>query len=446
VNVDANGNFSFTTALALNGTADGAHTVRFVARDRAGNTSTAATFTFTLATAITQPAFDLDAASDTFNGGVAGNHRTGADTVTLEGRTDANAMVELVGTGRTTTADDRGRFSFDNVTLAVGVNEFTVRATDDQSNSNQFTRVIVRNSDVTVADPVEDFDVATNAQATILNLPGIFSDADVNSAVRLSTPAGDIDLELFDQQTPETVKNYLRYIDAGRYDSTIFHRSVSNFVIQGGGFTFSRNATGAFLNPVQTFGNLQNEPGISNQRGTVAMAKLGGDPNSATSQFFFNLADNSRGGPALDSQNGGFTAFGQLRGNSQAVVDALAAIPTQNRATNAATSAFGEIPLQNYPAPPGGDFPSDTFSSNYAFLTSASVTRRVDTRNGDALAFEVVGNTNTALVNAQITGGKLTLNYTAGMNGSSTITLRARDVEGRTVETSFTVRVVRPGA
>ena len=97
------------------------------------------------------------------------------------------------------------------------------------------------------------------------------------------------------------------------------------------------------------------------------MAKLGGNPNSATSQFFFNLVDNSRGSPQLDTQNGGFTAFGQIR-DGVPVVTALAAIPTQDRSDSngdgVPDNAFGAIPLQNYPQPPAGNFPTDTTLAN----------------------------------------------------------------------------------
>lgn len=84
-----------------------------------------------------------------------------------------------------------------------------------------------------------------------------------------------------------------------------------------------------------------NEFGRSNLRGTIAMAKLGNDPNSATSQWFFNLADNSNN---LDNQNGGFTVFGEVVDNGMAVVDAIAALPVYY-----ADSVFSELPLRNYP-------------------------------------------------------------------------------------------------
>jgi peptidyl-prolyl cis-trans isomerase A (cyclophilin A) len=97
------------------------------------------------------------------------------------------------------------------------------------------------------------------------------------------------------------------------------------------------------LTSVATSPAVINEPKLSNVRGTIAMAKLGGQPNSATSQWFINLANNSAGGAALDTQNKGFTVFGQVLGDGMQVVDAIAAVSRFNLG-GAATS----IPLRNY--------------------------------------------------------------------------------------------------
>ncbi len=160
-----------------------------------------------------------------------------------------------------------------------------------------------------------------------------------NSVVRFSSNVGEIDMELFDREKPLTVANFLSYVNAGRYNQSFIHRSVPGFVIQGGGFGLN----GASVLPVTTNAAVQNEPGISNLRGTVAMAKLGGDPNSATSQWFINLEDNAEN---LDAQNGGFTVFGRVVGNGMAVADRIAAFATYN-ATAKLGAAFGNLPLQS---------------------------------------------------------------------------------------------------
>jgi ELWxxDGT repeat protein/VCBS repeat-containing protein len=163
-----------------------------------------------------------------------------------------------------------------------------------------------------------------------------------NPVVSINTNLGPIVMELFEQQTPITVANFLDYINDNDYINSFFHRAAESqgeeFVIQGGGFktnstTFS--STAQFTN-VPTEGQIQNEPGISNVRGTVAMAKLGGQPNSATSQFFVNLGDNS----TLDSQaSGAFTVFGQVL--DMTTSDAIAALPrnTSN------PQPYNELPL-----------------------------------------------------------------------------------------------------
>ncbi len=143
------------------------------------------------------------------------------------------------------------------------------------------------------------------------------------TTVRVITSLGDFSIELFDDVTPATVANFLNYVNSGRFNGTVIHRSVSNFVVQGGAFSLNEALTG-FVS-VPTDAAVQNEFNVSNTRGTVAMAKLAGDPNSATSSWFVNLGDNSAN---LDNQNGGFTAFGRVIGDGMTVVDAIAALQT----------------------------------------------------------------------------------------------------------------------
>jgi len=163
--------------------------------------------------------------------------------------------------------------------------------------------------------------------------------AEVRSVVRLSSNLGEFDVGLYDSRTPKTVANFLGYVDRGDYSNTILHRSVPGFIVQGGGFSLNEN----FVDDVPQRAPVANEPGISNLRGTVAMAKLGGNPNSATNQWFINLGNNSAN---LDKQNGGFTVFGRVLGNGMSVADAIAALKIYN-ASGALGGAFGEMPLLN---------------------------------------------------------------------------------------------------
>jgi peptidyl-prolyl cis-trans isomerase A (cyclophilin A) len=155
--------------------------------------------------------------------------------------------------------------------------------------------------------------------------------------VQFQTVLGTFEVNLYDQTTPATVANFLDYVNAGDYDNAVFHRVVNGFVAQGGGFTYQGSVT---LAPIVENAPVVNEPEFSNVRGTIAMAKVSGNANSATSQWFINLADNSAN---LDAQNGGFTVFGQVVGNGMDVIDAINALPTF-----AFSSPFGEIPLRDY--------------------------------------------------------------------------------------------------
>ncbi len=115
--------------------------------------------------------------------------------------------------------------------------------------------------------------------------------------------------------TPITSNNFIEYVSDGSYDNTLIHRVVSDFVIQGGGYTWPSlpsNESGGYPVKIKSKGEIINEPVNSNLMGTIAMAKIAGQPNSATSEWFINLSDNE----GLDSQNEGFSVFGHLLGDS----------------------------------------------------------------------------------------------------------------------------------
>jgi peptidyl-prolyl cis-trans isomerase A (cyclophilin A) len=139
--------------------------------------------------------------------------------------------------------------------------------------------------------------------------------ARAGTVVQVTTTIGNFNVELYDQDKPLTVSNFLAYVRAGRYTNMFLHRAVTNFVIQGGGYWVTNKGTAnAKVLAIPTSSSIKNEfkTGAfrSNVYGTIAMAKTG-DPDSATSQFFINLADNSS---SLDSTNnsGGFTVFGAV--------------------------------------------------------------------------------------------------------------------------------------
>ncbi len=183
----------------------------------------------------------------------------------------------------------------------------------------------------------------------------------VRMDVQIGSSNYDIDFELFDTITPNTVQNFMNYVDVTlvnpRYDGSFFHRSVPGFIIQGGGFTYdplfgafeydsvSQAFTGG-LQKISADASLVNEfpgSGLSNVRGTIAMAKLAGNPDSATSEWFVNLTDNSAN---LDVQNEGFTVFGRVLDDGMAIFDLIEAISISD--LSAIYSAMGTIPLDNY--------------------------------------------------------------------------------------------------
>ena len=148
-------------------------------------------------------------------------------------------------------------------------------------------------------------------------------ETEMGTKVKLETSMGDIVVELDAEAAPVTVKNFLRYVEEGFYDGTIFHRVISGFMIQGGMYTAdmsSRNTHEAIVNEAAN--------GLKNARGTIAMARTN-NPNSAKSQFFINHKDNdflNYAGPAQP----GYAVFGRVI-EGMDVVDGIAAVKTAVR-------------------------------------------------------------------------------------------------------------------
>ena len=157
---------------------------------------------------------------------------------------------------------------------------------------------------------------------------------DDNPSVILITTMGEIVIELDSNKAPGSVENFLEYVDSGFYDGTIFHRVIDRFMIQGGGFTedMTQKKTRAAI------GN-EADNGLSNVRGSVAMARRG-DPHSASAQFFINMVDND----ALDhkdktAQGWGYTVFGRVV-EGMDVVDEIAGVKTSSK------GSFRDVPSQ----------------------------------------------------------------------------------------------------
>ncbi len=149
--------------------------------------------------------------------------------------------------------------------------------------------------------------------------------------IRFETNLGNFSIELFEKEAPESVANFLRYIEEGFFDGTIFHRIVPGFVIQGGGFTED-------MTQKKTKPPIKNEAdnGLKNKRGTLSMARTN-DINSATSQFFVNLKDND----FLDHSRGnfGYAVFAKVI-EGMDVVDKIAAVETGRK------RGFDDVPVE----------------------------------------------------------------------------------------------------
>jgi peptidyl-prolyl cis-trans isomerase A (cyclophilin A) len=299
-----------------------------------------------------------------------------------------------------------------------------------------------------VVKPISDL-VIRNAQNTAVNLLNNFDDPFTTGLVarfelfNTSLGGGVTNVVLFDQPgagAPLTVQNFQNYVSRGAYRNSIIHRSVPGFVVQGGGFTVDgldevleqtpRSGADA-VDVISKDAPVRNEfsANRSNLRGTIAMAKVGNNPNSATSEWFFNLANNSRN---LDNQNGGFTVFGQVRGRGDLnVIDAIASLPVFGATSFFGQSAFTDLPL-SVANPSSPTLSGDENLVRYRNITVSRV---------NELQFRVVNNSNPKLVSAVVRNNQLRLNYRPERVGIAAITIRATNLLGDTIQDTFSVTV-----
>ncbi len=158
---------------------------------------------------------------------------------------------------------------------------------------------------------------------------------DANPRIVMETDKGNITLELYPDKAPETVANFLRAVDEGYYDDTIFHRVIKGFMIQGGDLDEAMDEKDWDHEPIKN----EAACGISNERGTVAMARTM-DPHSATTQFFVNTVDNARLDHSAPTPYGfGYCAFGKVT-EGMDVVDAIEGVETASRRMH------GDVPVE----------------------------------------------------------------------------------------------------
>jgi peptidyl-prolyl cis-trans isomerase A (cyclophilin A) len=292
--------------------------------------------------------------------------------------------------------------------------------------------------------------LASTTASQNIDLAGFFSAPDITtSEVTLNISAGGktsaLHVELFDSVAPQTVANFLDYVHSGSYSNTIFHR-LTNLaadglgVLQGGGAVLKTGPT--TLMPIAiTNPGVTNEFSSSNVTGTIAMAQTAGNQNSATDQFFFNLADNSA---SLDGQQ--FTVFGKVVSSAdQQVLDTLAKTPVHDESGTAFATGntvpgvgFSELPLNpSTYATNDANFPSNTTAANYIVVNSVALTRQ-----NEALTYSVTNNTHPEVASATLVANTSELlKVQAVTAGTTVITVTATDQFGSSTSTTFTVTV-----
>jgi peptidyl-prolyl cis-trans isomerase B (cyclophilin B) len=176
--------------------------------------------------------------------------------------------------------------------------------------------------------------IALGALTTGFFAAGMVLAQGTNPVVLMDTSMGKIKIELFQDKAPITVKNFLQYVDDKHYDGTVFHRVIADFMIQGGGF-----APG--MKEKKTRAPIKNESsnGLSNQRGTLAMARTP-EPDSASAQFFINVKDNTFLDKAKARDGVGYAVFGKVT-EGMDVVDKIKKVETANR------GGHGDVPVQD---------------------------------------------------------------------------------------------------
>ena len=321
-----------------------------------------------------------------------------------------------------------------------------IRVTDGEGRSFEkpFTIRVNDLENPIVTGPLESTQVAWQGADGVYELGSFFDDPLTSGKVATfelapvelgGNPAatlgsGRLQVLLFDQEgkgAPKTSANLQAYLTASRYNNTFIHRSVPGFVLQGGANNVVTTGQGTSLPGVATFAAVVNEysAGRSNLRGTIAMAKLGSNPNSATSQWFWSLADNSAN---LDNQNGGFTVFGRLLGASDlATLDAMAAIQVTNATSSLQSATFSALPLTN----------GNLSVNNLLRFSSITIDQRAE------LSYSLISNSAPDLLEATLTGSQLKLHSLANREQQATLKIRATNLLGESVDQTLQLQMLR---
>lgn len=288
-----------------------------------------------------------------------------------------------------------------------------------------------------------------------------FTDPDAEKVVRFTTTKGIIDMILYPSLAPKAVANFMSYVEAGDYTGMAFHRLVQGFVLQAGSLKP--------LNPPRSFTGIksrppvENEPGITNAEGTIAAAKVGarnsvatlvdgsqvarddefgyvGNPDSATTDFFFNLDNTSAN---LDKQNGGFTVFGRLTNPSLLVVQSIAQLPVgsyqNNNTTNSYAPSLDKRIVVDGSLTPWSSIPMNAESApaDMDIFKTIRVTKAEVIPN---MTYTVL-TAPSGIATGVVVDGKLRITGIA--QGTTTMTVIATDLDNGSISQQFTVGVVK---
>ncbi|MEJ6728345.1 MAG: peptidylprolyl isomerase [Akkermansiaceae bacterium] len=288
---------------------------------------------------------------------------------------------------------------------------------------------------------IRDYDEVLGESARTVDLTTYFGTEEIrDEAVRLTATydldgtiiTSNFDFLLFKNLAPITVANLLGYVDRGDYTNMMIHRTAANFVIQGGGFTVLEDGNGGVVfESVPTQDPIVNEFNVSNTLSTLSMAKLGGDPDSATSQWFVNTAANSDN---LDVQNGGFTVFGRISKST------LSNAITVNSPDKFLAANFGgattAVPLEI------GSSPQTLNIDDFFRFDSAM---RIPIPAGEAgtstdLTYRILSETGSNAISAEIDGTDLNVTYDSPLDGGAkTFVIEIEDSVGNTTVDTFDV-------
>ena len=329
-------------------------------------------------------------------------------------------------------AYDAGSRRFTGFPAAAGVYPFTVSAvfTDMTISETFHLRVLAAPSGPVQKQELtrDQLDVNLYGGVREIDLGAYFYDPDTPAAAVFEFGGiGTVGIVLYADAAPGTVANFLAYVTAegaGSYDGSFLHRSIPGFILQGGGY---RPTGGISFESVTDRLPIQNEPGISNLRGTLAMAKLGGNPDSATNEWFVNLDDN-RGN--LDYQNEGFSVFGRVAGNGMDVIDFITNLPRggYNTITVDGGSRPGlltDVPVLSETAPN---------SLNQDLLVRLTTARAVN-----PLAYEVVSMSHPQIAQVTVEGGILRIEPLDV--GWSELRLAMTDLDGNRIDRTYALTV-----